>query len=342
MLNSLYIKNYRLFKELRINSLKRFNLIIGKNNIGKSSLLEAVTTFLNKDDIIIKIIEDMLYSGEWDDSNFISIFDSFASLFYKNRDLDKEINNFYIGEDEHKGISFCLNYKKGNKLKRDAYIEVKKNNKDKAEKISILDIQFQQNILSGSTNTKHDIVKSALPTAYIHSLALKWSKIVLTEKEDHVIEALRIIDKNIERIAFVDTNTTKKAIVKFHNSSQPFSLSSMGDGIFKILRTVLTLVHCENGTLLIDEFENGLHWSVQLELWKIIYHLAYKLNIQIFATTHSRDTLWAFQQAALSQGHEDDTRVIKLKHLPKRQNIKAVEVDIKEVKQIMEQGLEIR
>ncbi|MDM8537865.1 AAA family ATPase, partial [Desulfobacterales bacterium HSG17] len=184
---------------------------------------------------------------------------------------------------------------------------------------------------------------AALQAGYIDKLALAWSKIVLTEKEDYVIEALRIIDKNIDRIAFIDTDTTtKKAIVKYHNISQPSALGSMGDGIFRILRTILALVHCENGTLLIDEFENGLHWSVQVELWKIIYHLSYKLNIQIFATTHSRDTLWALQQVALSQGYENDTRVIKLKHMPKTQNIKAVEVDINEVKQVMEQGLEIR
>jgi len=341
MLDSLYIKNYRIFKELRINSLKRFNLIVGKNNVGKSSLLEAVVTYLKREDIFRQIFTYLRFRGEWEWKDFDpqNILDSFTSLFYKDNSWDKGLNHIYIGEDENKGFSFYLNYKEHNK-NEEIYIEIKENDKIVKE-TSILNIE--KYILLGPIIPEHNIVSAALPVGYIDKLALAWSKIVLTEKENYVIEALRIIDKNIERIAFIDTDTTaKKAIVKFHNNSQPSSLGSMGDGIFRILRIILALVHCENGTLLIDEFENGLHWSVQVELWKIIYHLAYKLNIQIFATTHSRDTIWSLQQVALSQGHEDDTRVIKLKHLPKSQNIKAVEVDIKEVKQVLEQGLEIR
>ena len=47
----------------------------------------------------------------------------------------------------------------------------------------------------------------------------------------------------------------------------------------------------ENSLVLIDEFENGLHYSVQHQLWKVINDLSTKLNVQVFATTHSMDTL---------------------------------------------------
>ena len=65
----------------------------------------------------------------------------------------------------------------------------------------------------------------------------------------------------------------------------------MGDGINRILTIILAMVNCENGYLLIDEFENGLHYSVQEKLWEIIFYLAKRLNIQVFATTHSNDTI---------------------------------------------------
>ena len=65
----------------------------------------------------------------------------------------------------------------------------------------------------------------------------------------------------------------------------------MGDGINRILTIILAMLNCENGVLLIDEFENGLHYSVQHQLWKVINDLSTKLNVQVFATTHSMDTL---------------------------------------------------
>jgi len=45
MLKSLYIKNFRLFKELKIERLARVNLIVGKNNSGKTGLLEALLIY---------------------------------------------------------------------------------------------------------------------------------------------------------------------------------------------------------------------------------------------------------------------------------------------------------
>jgi AAA15 family ATPase/GTPase len=69
----------------------------------------------------------------------------------------------------------------------------------------------------------------------------------------------------------------------------------MGDGMNRILTIILALVNSDNGCLLIDEFENGLHYTVQENLWRIIFHLSKELNIQVFATTHSEDCIKGFQ-----------------------------------------------
>jgi len=71
----------------------------------------------------------------------------------------------------------------------------------------------------------------------------------------------------------------------------------MGDGITRLFHIILALVTARNGILLIDEFENGLHWSVQSSVWKIIFRLAERLNVQVFATTHSRDCINGFEDA---------------------------------------------
>ncbi len=57
--------------------------------------------------------------------------------------------------------------------------------------------------------------------------------------------------------------------------------------------------------LLIDEIENGIHYSVQPELWQLIFQLARRLNVQVFATTHSWDCIKGFQRAAEKEKQEE-------------------------------------
>ena len=62
-MKSLYIKNYKNLRELSIDSLARVNLIVGCNNVGKSTLLEAVSIYLaNGNDEWLKTILD--FRGE--------------------------------------------------------------------------------------------------------------------------------------------------------------------------------------------------------------------------------------------------------------------------------------
>jgi len=63
----------------------------------------------------------------------------------------------------------------------------------------------------------------------------------------------------------------------------------MGDGIWRMLGIALSLVNAENGILLIDEIDTGLHYSVLSKMWHLVQQTAQRLNIQVFATTHSRD-----------------------------------------------------
>ncbi|MBL8971571.1 MAG: ATP-binding protein [Myxococcales bacterium] len=75
-------------------------------------------------------------------------------------------------------------------------------------------------------------------------------------------------------------------------------LRSLGDGFGRILQLVLKLLPARGGFLLIDEFENGLHFSVQEKLWTLLLRMAERLDIQVFATTHSWDCIESFTRAA--------------------------------------------
>jgi len=74
----------------------------------------------------------------------------------------------------------------------------------------------------------------------------------------------------------------------------------------------LSLVSAQDGLLLIDEFENGLHHTVQRDVWRVIFKLARQLDIQVMATSHSWDAIEAFQEAA-SESPEEGV-LIRLLH----------------------------
>ncbi|QAT88561.1 ATPase-like protein [Corallococcus coralloides] len=84
----------------------------------------------------------------------------------------------------------------------------------------------------------------------------------------------------------------------------------MGDGMSRIFELALGLVSSQDGLFLIDEVENGVHYSAQEQLWRFIFEAASQLNVQVFATTHSWDCISAFQKAASS--HAEDGMLISL------------------------------
>lgn len=144
-----------------------------------------------------------------------------------------------------------------------------------------------------------------------------YDEIATTDWEQEVVNALRIIDSRISKLAFRTDSVSGKRypVVRLEGSNSPLPLRSMGDGINRTLAIILAVVNCENGYLLIDEFENGLHYSVQEKLWEIIFYLAERLNIQVFATTHSNDTIKAFGEVANSKPDHNDAQLIQLRNV---------------------------
>lgn len=357
MLPAFHIRNYRLFKELDIPDLKRVNLIIGQNNVGKSTLLEALMTYIYRDNFLFYIFRSLADRNEWKypDFSMQAMYKSFPLIFYKRQlYLDNKNKGIYLGKSLNQGLFFYLNNHRENYLVERvpnaitpritplSKIVIEKNNESLLE-VDIMNVE--QAYIPPLDYSKCLYVLA--PNSRVKNtgqLAFLWEKIALTEKENYLIQALQLIDPNIERLTFIDrsNNGAKKAIVKLKNYPDPVSLASMGDGLNQLLKIVLALVNCENGYCLIDEIETGLHWSVQPNLWKMIFFLAEKLNIQVFATTHSRDCLWALQKAAISEKYADHTQVIKLKAFPKTERIKAITMDINQLSTAIHGDIEIR
>ena len=128
-----------------------------------------------------------------------------------------------------------------------------------------------------------------------------WDRIALTDTEQDVVDALHIIDPTIAAVSMVRGKSVfraRTAIVRARGMPRPVPLRSFGDGLNRLFGIILSLVNARGGFLLIDEFENGLHYGVQLDAWRTVFRLAQSRDIQVFATSHSWDTIEAFQRAA--------------------------------------------
>ena len=92
--------------------------------------------------------------------------------------------------------------------------------------------------------------------------------------------------------------SSRMAVVRSDHFNRRVPLRSFGDGMNRLFGIILSLVNVSDGILLIDEFENGMHYSVQVNAWRLVFHLAQELNVQVVATTHSLDCIAGFRQAA--------------------------------------------
>jgi AAA15 family ATPase/GTPase len=106
----------------------------------------------------------------------------------------------------------------------------------------------------------------------------------------------------------------------------------------RLLGIVLALVNATDGLLLIDEIESGLHYSIQPEMWQLVFRIASELNIQVFATTHSKDCIEAFQKVASK--HPKEGVLIRLGR--KNDDIVASVFEEEDLEIAIEQDVEVR
>jgi AAA15 family ATPase/GTPase len=368
MIYSLKVHNYRNLVDLKINSLSQINLITGKNNTGKSTLLEAITLLVSKGDIK-NILQILLERGEHfrfseDYKTTESSVKSLSSLFndriisFDNNDFieisssNNEKNNpnnvkfslvKYINEDDENLIvrkKVITNFDEDDTNIKIGF-KIEANNQTQIYTLTDGLDRFVNRI--GFKNTDYTDIIKYVKTKNINkdTNSKLWDSIDLTPKEKYVIDALKIIEPRTEGITFKQVNREdRNPFIKLSNDNLIIPLESMGDGINRILTIILSLVNSENGYFLIDEIENGLHHSVQEKLWEIIFNLSEKLNIQVFATTHSEDTIKSFENIINSSSNKIEGKLIRLEN--KNNSIRQIEFDANELKIATDNDIEIR
>jgi len=136
------------------------------------------------------------------------------------------------------------------------------------------------------------------PVQYIGpNTPLEWMDVVelfgmvdLMGKKQSLIECLKIIDESISDVTTILVDGIAQLYLT-NKLNLKMPLYIMGDGICKIMKVALTLYTNPSCVLLLDELENGLHYSLHAKFWAIIASLAAQEKCQIIATTHSYECI---------------------------------------------------
>jgi ABC-type molybdenum transport system ATPase subunit/photorepair protein PhrA len=321
ILNSLEIHNFRAFHHLKIDRLARVNLIVGKNNIGKTCLLEALALYFHPSPSLLWDILETRKEGRRPtlgrEIGIAEQLEAIKHLFYGRRDLLQHTMRLQIGSPDapHEHLSITIEYSREEQDEQgQAHVRPLQSQPDITlageTPIPMLTLQrgdqrkvfchFRDFWVMHATRKTNCLV---IPTQGLEAwrIAGLWNDILRSDLEQDVLGALQIIAPEVEALLLTGGQEMMAELVpmvKLRNQHTPIRLSSMGEGMNRIFGIVLALVNVKGGLLLIDEIESSLHHTVHTELWNLIFKMAQQLNIQVFITTHSWDCIKGFQQAA--------------------------------------------
>ena len=318
MFEELHIRNYRIFRDLKVSQLGSINLFAGRNNSGKTSLLEAVFLLSGAGNARMLVNSNIVRV----DPGTTVIGDTFWKPFFSDLDKNRpiEISGCYapIGQ-----LSLEITW--GGQQTRETqtdYISAQ-NVTNLSDELSLVvrysgpkGKQVESNIFSEDKELKVEQPDIDVPfrVASLHPsiVSNRDDAIRLAtlrkQKSDHLLlEALQVVEPRLQSI---EDNSASGTPLIWGDIGLPelIPLAVMGDAMNRIARIVLAITGAPKGVVLVDEVENGIHHSVLPEVWRVIHKVSMQLNTQVIATTHSLECV----RAAHETLSEEDFRLHRL------------------------------
>lgn len=287
---NIYFKNFKCFEELEFDGLKRVNLIGGKNNVGKTSFMEGVNLAVSSNDSLqlSAKVEEMIFRRQikdsdfeidffYNDTNIINIIINKKNIFIEYIDEMNEYDAEY--QDD---IEYVYEYIPHLNLQL---------NEDR-KRINIHDMLGKKLYVLNKKDDTHFIYSSKISE---YNIAVFYSTLINLGKEDYIDNSLKIFDENIVGLRQIFNNKVTLKL-KLKDREKPVLLSSFGEGINRYIAIICAIWASKDGYLFIDEIENGIHYTNYPKLWKLIFDISKEANCQIFAATHSKECIEAFNK----------------------------------------------
>lgn len=326
------IQKFRGITQLTIDDFRQVNLLVGKNNCGKTSILEALfmITGISNPKIPVKLNQFRgidYFLG--DDKDYKLIFNE---LNNKNR-----IEIHSASDKEKRELRITPHFQKENKETKTTFdkssfdkpdintypnyqtadgfdYEFSVNGKKHQASIVQSGLMFNQSV---SKKYKESLLGTfIIPRTILELLPDRLNNLIIGKQKDGIIKILQQVEPAIVDIS-IGTNRT---IYCDMGLSQLVPVNVMGDGIRRLLSLIVTIADMRNGCVFIDEIENGLHYKTLEVLWKAIFESAKIYNVQLFATTHSYECISAFQKTFACDKHSEDEDKIRVFRVEKKSN----------------------
>ena len=320
MLTRVEIANYRGFNSYRMAGLTRLNLLVGKNNSGKTALLEGIQFLTSRGDpaVLAEVAERrgeiIGRRPELRELFFIDI-----CHFFHGHTLALDTSFSFSGDNGYPPIAvkifadkngraasgqprqertgvpgFYLKISGGAKVDRDEP-------RFRISREGGVDFEAPPRFRRPgvSRRSRGPQVRFVGPDSLDSiDLAMMWDEVTLTGQEMDVAGAMRVLEGNLESLHFLTGMFASGyfpsrggIVVGIRGQEQRVPLGSMGDGMRRLMALATSLAFTKDGCLFVDEIDTGLHYSVMPDVWKLIITKAAASNTQVFATTHSWDCI---------------------------------------------------
>lgn len=344
MIDSLEIHNFRGIRKCKIDGLSQVNLFFGKNNCGKSSLLEGLFLVCGQSNPLLPATINAMRT-------YTRLTESDIHYFFYNMDASSQIKISTSGTQErnltitsfkdvtkvdlsnistelshHYGLRLAFSNKNG-EYSSEVHYDLSGTNQ--ITSTHQVDNRYEENLKCVYLSPRYD------SNASMEGL----QNIYINKDEDFLAEALKVLESTAKNPVFIEN-----VMLVDVGLPQRIPINLMGDGIRKIVSFLTSIYACRGGVVLIDELSNGFHYSVMKPMWDIVLRAAIKNNVQIFATTHDEDSIRGFQKAAQSIYNEIGKEVasgFKLQRIA-GDELKGYRFSVEQLGYAIEQEMEVR
>ena len=323
----LEIAKFKGILDLNIKDLNHINIIAGDNNVGKTSILEAIMLFRRPD----KFENILQATSSRSRSAFGRYYEGLVSIFPKGlSDLEMLVAGVY------KDKTICVNLKGETGdvfLTQEDMMRASHSPAQRAHALSRPDgirVSLFQGVLSGNAsvgtfsfsveldaftrppnmlgikNHAHVNISYLSPAAHITQPV--FDNIVGDDGYKNIcIQVLKTFDHDIEDLLYLKDELTGRPqeYVK-HATLGNMPLSSYGDGIRKVLSLAGGVAKAKDGILLIDEIETSLYIKYYSDIFQFLIKACRAFNVQLFITTHSIEAIDALLKAQSDAGFKDE------------------------------------
>lgn len=330
MITDINIDGFRCFNHTHIKGFEQINLLGGKNNSGKTALLEAIMLACQPNEITLAFLRNTLRKESQE--MLKSMPDKvWENLFYQKQnkkilleisadkrkcqvEFEREKSNpnrllllFDDGVSSHnKKRFYIVSFEDNATPEYKMEVIIPKEKEKSPNSYASFDVVYTHNqIIDGDKFLDRPFVYRNLKTLFnlpidnVH-LAQKYNELELNSQDDIFLQALNSIDESIDKvkISIIGENilyARRKGEKKF------LPLTLFGDAINSVAKLIFAVLDAKDGILLIDEIENGIHYTNHTKVWTLLFTLAKQHNVQVFATTHSKEMIEAFANIAIQK-----------------------------------------